>query len=334
MSTPNLRHAAFLACAALAFGACSSSKRRPLVPGDPDPKAAQAATKAGRWQEAANLWYAIYLEDPHGSPRPVAETARALLALKDVESADNLLGQGLQDHPKDPDLLELKAQVLIAQGFRRPAQGYLEDALAVQPARASALLAYARLCFDLRLEHKTAESLETLHALQPGTYESYALYARARRATGDAASAIAAWQQAFSIAPGKLEDLLHAASLCVDAEFLKTNPGAAALCRSWLERALSMQPQCTHAHFQLGVLSEATQAFDEAIEHYRRAVEIDPSCLQALTNLAILYSARGDEDNTRAMVGRALELEEDDDRRRELLRLTERFERPTPPPGG
>lgn len=86
-----------------------------------------------------------------------------------------------------------------------------------------------------------------------------------------------------------------------------------------------MDPQCTTAHFQLGVLSEETGAYDAAIAHYRRAVETDPSCLIALRNLAVLYSGRNEEPKTREMVQRALQLEQDADRRRALLRLLDPF---------
>jgi hypothetical protein len=40
-----------------------------------------------------------------------------------------------------------------------------------------------------------------------------------------------------------------------------------------------------------------------------------------------LYSTRGEEANTREMVTRALELEQDGDRRKALLKLLEPFEK-------
>jgi hypothetical protein len=49
--------------------------------------------------------------------------------------------------------------------------------------------------------------------------------------------------------------------------------------------------------------------------------------LEAITNLAILYSSRSDEAKTREMVQRALQFEVEPDRRRALLRLLDPFER-------
>jgi tetratricopeptide (TPR) repeat protein len=75
------------------------------------------------------------------------------------------------------------------------------------------------------------------------------------------------------------------------------------------------------------VLAEEMGKKDEAIEHYRRAVEVDPGCLMSLTNLAILYSSAGDEKEAREMVSRALALEQDGNRRKALQKLLEPFER-------
>jgi cytochrome c-type biogenesis protein CcmH/NrfG len=113
----------------------------------------------------------------------------------------------------------------------------------------------------------------------------------------------------------------------LDANVRRAHPDATAVCHGWLEKAIAFDPQCSSAHFQLGLLSEETGAFDAAIAHYRRAAELDPSCLHALTNLAILYSSRGDEPKTREMVQRALQFEVDPDRRRALLHLLDPFEK-------
>jgi tetratricopeptide (TPR) repeat protein len=97
-------------------------------------------------------------------------------------------------------------------------------------------------------------------------------------------------------------------------------------------RAIDSDPNCTSAHFQLGVLSEDSGAYDAAIDHYRTAVATDPSCLVALTNLAILYSGRGDIARTQEMVDMALPLERDEARRKALLKLLEPREEPVQQP--
>jgi tetratricopeptide (TPR) repeat protein len=314
-------------CTSVMFASCASSgsKVRQLRPTEPNPELAAKAAREGRWRQAADCWYAVYL-DRHGRDIPACvEAVRALLNVPDYENANSLVDAGLACEPENPELLELKARALIALGFRRPAEAHLVKALEKEPERNSALLLLGRLRIDLGLEKAALQPLEAYIHKTGGDYPSYALYAEALRASGDQRGAFQAWSKAFELGEGSVTELLAAASTCVNEEVKRSEPTAAHACRLWLERAIGKDPQCTHAHFQLGVLSEEERAYDTAIAHYRRAVETDPQCLMALTNLSILYSGRGDQANTTEFVKRALALETDADRRRALEKLIEPY---------
>ncbi len=307
--------------------ACRSSRPRPIRPGEPDPKAAAAATQRGDWRVAAERWWAVWISSPEGDLHACIEAAHALMEVGDAESAGNLLDQGLLKFPKDPDLLEWKGRSLEKLGFRRAAAEYFERTLAQEPNRSSALLGLGRVRVSLSLESSAVDPLRRFVAQTGGDAESYALLAIALRGSGDTSGAYQAWQRSFEMGQPRVEDLLSASSLALDPDVRNAHPDAPATSRRWLERALSMDPMCTRAHFQLGLLSHELGAYDDAVEHYRRAVETDPSCLMALTNLAILYSGAGKEAETREIVGRALQLEKDADRRRALDRLLDSFKK-------
>jgi tetratricopeptide (TPR) repeat protein len=313
---------------ALVAGAgCRSSASSRVKPTESDVQLASRATERADWRTAAERWWGVWLSEPGSGPRACAEASRALLELSDAESASNLLDQGLARYPEDAQLLELKGRALVKLGFRRAAEEYLERALAADPKRSNARLQLARVRVELGLDASALPPLRQYVTETGGDAESYALLARALRGSGDVSGALLAWRRTFELAPPKVEELLSAASLALDADVRAAHPDAPALCRRWLDLALQMDPQCTRAHFQLGVLSEELGAYDQAVEHYRRAVETDPGCLMAVTNLAILYAGRGDEARTREMVQRALELERDSDRRNALQRLLDPFER-------
>lgn len=299
----------------------------PVSGASSDPNAAAQATVRKNWRDAADRWYAVYLAEQGRNPRAILETSRALLMLDDAESANNMIDQGLAAHPEDVDLLEMKADIMVSMGYRRPAERYYQRVLDKDPERASALLAIGRARIQLGLEGSAIAPLQELVRVRGGDYESYSLLARALKGSGDASGAFAAWKQAFQHPGATIEDMLTAAALSLDANVRRAHPDATAVCHGWLEKAIAFDPQCSSAHFQLGLLSEETGAVDAAITHYRRAVELDPGCLHALTNLAILYSSRGDEPKTREMVQRALQFEVEADRRRALLRLLDPFER-------
>lgn len=313
--------------AILAGTSCQSARRLPSGDASSDPRLAQAATDRKEWREAADRWYAVYRAEQGRESRAVVETARALLMLDDAESANNMIDLGLGEHPDDLALLEMKADILVEMGYCRPAERYYQRVLDKDPVRASALLAIGRTRIRLGLESAAVGPLQDLVRIRGGDYESCSLLARALKGTGDAPGSYAAWKQAFEHPGANVEDMLCAAALSLDPNVRRVHPDAAALCHGWLEKAIAFDPQCSSAHFQLGLLSEETGAYDAAIDHYRRAVELDPSCLHGLTNLAILYSNRGDEPRTREMVQRALQFEVDPDRRRAIQRLLDPFER-------
>ncbi len=306
---------------------CGGPSRGPVAGASADPHAAAAATARKDWREAADRWYAVYTIDQGRDPQAILETSRALLMLDDAESANNMVDVGLAQHPENVDLLEMKADILVSMGYRRPAERYYQRVLDKDPVRPSALLAIGRARIQLGLEGSAVAPLQELVRVRGGDYESYALLARAFKGSGDPSSSFVAWKRAFDHPGATVEDMLIASALSLDANVRRAHPDATAVCHGWLEKAIAFDPQCSSAHFQLGLLSEETGAFDAAIAHYRRAAELDPSCLHALTNLAILYSSRGDEPKTREMVQRALQFEVDPDRRRALLHLLDPFEK-------
>jgi tetratricopeptide (TPR) repeat protein len=319
------------ALAAFAFlaatGCVAPRKTEPHV--IPSRTEAEAATQAGDWNAAAERWYALFMADSKRPAEPCAQASRAFLALHDAESASSVLDLGLAEHPKDPTLLELKGEALVALGYRRAADDCFERALAIDPRLVPALLNLGKLRMELGLESGAVKPLRRAVEITGGDFQTWRLLARAEREAGNPRQAYESWTRAFAMGEGTVEDIVEASSLIVDESFRRAHPEAAERMCGWLEKAIAREPQCTRAHFQLGVLAEEMGKREEAIEHYRRAVEIDPSCLMSLTNLAILYASVGDEKETREMVNRALALEQDGNRRKALQKLLEPFDRKT-----
>ncbi len=287
---------------------------------------AEAATQAGNWKAAAERWYALFMADPARPVEACAHAARAFLALKDADSASHVLDIGLAAHATDPDLLELKGEALVALGYRRAAEDFFRRALEIDPRRVAALVNLGKLRIDLGLEKDAVKPLRRAVEITGGDFQTWRLLAKAECESGNPRGAYESWVRSFTMGEGSVEDLVEAASLLVDESFRKAHPEAGEQMVRWLKTAVGREPQCARAHFQLGVRSEENGHKEEAVEHYRRAVEIDPSCLMALTNLAVLYSTLGDEEGTRAMVTRALALEQDGNRRKALQKLLDPFE--------
>ncbi len=76
-------------------------------------------------------------------------------------------------------------------------------------------------------------------------------------------------------------------------------------------KALDIQPDCVEACVQLGFVSFSRGDVDEAIAHYRKALEIRPDCVEAHNNLGLALVDRGQVDEAIAQYGKALDISPD-----------------------
>ncbi|PYQ49939.1 MAG: hypothetical protein DMF78_16965 [Acidobacteria bacterium] len=74
--------------------------------------------------------------------------------------------------------------------------------------------------------------------------------------------------------------------------------------RTFLEQALALDPDVSQAHNALGVIAAETGHADDAIEHWKRAVELNPREWDTLFNLGKLLRQRGREAEARPYIGR------------------------------
>jgi Flp pilus assembly protein TadD len=64
--------------------------------------------------------------------------------------------------------------------------------------------------------------------------------------------------------------------------------------RRYLRRALALQPTYALAHDGLGVALQGAGEFAEALEHYGKAVRLDPANANARTHASTLEQLLGD----------------------------------------
>lgn len=289
-----------------------------------DLAAAEAATRRGEWSRAASLWYEHYLASGGQDRRACYEAARALLQSGDGPSACALAEEGLRAHPGDPDLLELRARIQAENGFRRAAEDSLAQLVRDHPGRASALILLGRIRLELGLEEQAVAPLARATRLLPGDSQVWRLLGDACRGAGLFARAFAAYRHAIALGDEEPQTRLRAAALAIEPEVREADPQACARAFAWLGEVIERNPQASEAHFLAGRLCEEVGREMEAMDHYRRAVEVDLSCLEALTNLAVLYARLGRPEETQEMVERALVLETVPRRREALAALVER----------
>jgi tetratricopeptide (TPR) repeat protein len=318
------------ALALAALGSCASGPRRG-VRRHPEPQrvtleSARAASQSGQWPLAASSWYEIYLAGRAEAPMACVEAARALGEMGDVQSARNLLDQGFKRYPESLELLEAHAEVLEKAGFRRAAEPYLERVLERNPDRLSTLLFLARLRVELSLEDKALPLLERRIALGGADALTWRLIARAQRKAGRTAEALDAYAKAFEYGENDPDRLVHAASLYVDSDAEQRGTVDAAVVRTWLRRAVELDPQLAVGHEYLGRLCQQGGDGAAAIACFERALELDPGRNELALRLGRMHLAAGNTARAAALAKHALKSERDLERKAEFERWLE------PPP--
>lgn len=283
--------------------------------------AAEAASEAQDWPRAAELWHAAFLEEDPKTPRPALETARALFKTGDHESACAMLEQGLQLFPYDVSLLEAKGNLLERCGYQRAAEGTFSRLAAVAPDRVSALKALARLRLSLGLERAAGEPLEHLVEIGRADAVVFEQLAEVQLVRGRPLEALEGYARAIELGSEDPITLLRAAQLARDPEVGGRFDGARVRALDWATRLTAAYPQYTEAHFVRGQLLMDLGRVEEAQAALRRAVETDPSHLQALVLLVHLCAEAGESASARELAGRALALDPSREVRADLERL-------------
>ncbi len=317
----------------LLISACASDPDRPArnprtTGPDAELASAREASDAGEWSLAAERWVELFESRGQHSRLACLEAARAFAAMDRMEEARALLDAGLQRHPGDPELYEIKGNVLQELGFRRAAESCYEEALRHEPGRTSALYARARLRLELGLAAAARVDLE--RCLQQGERggELWLYYARALAATRQPRRAFDAFARAFELGQQDPRCLVAAAGLYLDPDFGARSEHERDLAAVWLQRAIAIEPGNAQARYGLALIQEERGELAAAIGSLARVLELDPAPLPALERLAEIHDGRGEHERAAELARKALELERRPARREVLEGFLE------PPPAG
>lgn len=271
------------------------------APAQVEPRvAAEAAALKGNHRLAAELWYEIYRTEDPKTPRPFMETAGALFASGDEESACAMLDRGLIVFPGHGPLLLAKARLLLECGFQRAAEAVFLELLAVDPESREGLAALGRLRLALGNERAAMEPLKRLVELGLADAVTHAGLGRIHAVRGQPILALRHYSRAIELGSDEPAILIAAARLAADS------PGAAAMALDWLERFVAACPQDSGGHFLRGELLIEAERPEEALVCLRRAVETDPGHMLAVLKLARLLAALGDGSAARSMAQHGL----------------------------
>jgi predicted O-linked N-acetylglucosamine transferase (SPINDLY family) len=270
---------------------------------DPELAAAVQLHEAGRIAEAAQRYRAILQQ------RPDDANALHLLGVSELQlerpaEAEQLIARAIAAEPNQAVYHLNHAAALRALRRIDDAIAEAEKAIALNPACAAQGYHIAGLAFS-----DDGQSADAIYCWQqalqhdPKLLDAQVLLARAQRDAGDAASALSGFRAAVSLAPDnaklhyelgfalrKSGDLAGAIMEMETAQRLDPALKEAQVTRGWalaelgrfadaidaFTAALAVAPDAS-AHMGLGATYSRRGELDLSIEHYRKAVDLDPT---------------------------------------------------------
>ena len=232
--------------------------------------------------------------------------ARLCGRLEDLGGAMRHTDAALETNPRYLDAIVFKGMVLSQLGDHRAAVAAFHRAIEVNDEY---LLAYAGLAFALERSGQEAASAETMDLARTIAPGSEAIYARLAEVGLKAAlEAGAPANTGHCLLPdrrraggrcGAAEGRADRAAPCVDHD---------AKMQIQLEKhrqAVERFPRYADLRYCYGLLLSSLGRWDEALEQYRAAVEINPHYVQALVRLAVSYWRKGRTDEARHALEKA-----------------------------
>lgn len=242
---------------------------------------------------------------------------------KAVQTAE-VLQQQLKKNPNDAEANLNFGLVLAGQGDMVNAEKQVRKALAISPNHPGALTALGKIL--ARTDHldEAREQFEKVVKLQPNSHDARMNLGIALADAGDAKAALAEFQAAVKLAPQSAsahhnlgrayndlgqfqrarEELER--SLELDPKLLPALQSLALMEREaknlqrsadLLQRVLALDPNDAVAHYILGDNLSDLSRTEEAISHWKRAVEINPSYRRALYKLSLALRERDPEQS-------------------------------------
>lgn len=218
----------------------------------------------------------------------LAERAEGLWGLRDYENANIAFRQAAARDPKNPALKTRWGRLLLERFNPAEATDLFNEALEVDKDYAPALLGLA-LAASENFDRRALTLAKTAVEKAPDLIEARELLASLYLEDSDPGQAAEEALAAIKNSPEALDAMavLAAADLLADRQ------------TEWTGRMLAINPQYGEGFARIARHFVLNRRYEEAIAHYRRAVELDPGYHAAKSELGINLMRVGDETEAR-----------------------------------
>lgn len=264
---------------------------------------ALAYQKAGQLQEAEALCLQLLQQHP-GHPNILVLLAGIVKDLGKPEIGLNYLRQAVSTNPANPNLYNTLGNALKTQGNLEEAQICYQKAVSLKPD-------YPQAWFNLGNVHYTRNEMadavgcyRQAQTLAPDYTDVYVNLGSALHILGRRTEAIACYQKVITLKPNLCEAHYNLGNVFQDMERFDE-------AMVHYEHAVRIRPQHVRALYSLGNALLATERYAEAIARYQEALRLAPNYHEAYVNLGTALYNEGRFDEAEACCKTLLQLKPD-----------------------
>ncbi len=218
------------------------------------------------------------------------ERAESLWRAHQYKEAGQVFESLVKIQPKNPDYKVRYGRLLLERFNPGDAATLFQEALEIKKDHAGAMLGLALVAADM-FEHKAAEMAQLALDADPKLLEAQELLARLALEDNNTAKAIEEADKAIAMSPNAVNAMAIRATIDLLAD-KKDTP--------WIGKALAAAPHSGEVYATVGYFFVIERRYEEGIEFYRKAIEVQPDLWSAHSQLGINLMRLGREGEARA----------------------------------
>ncbi|RPI54954.1 MAG: hypothetical protein EHM55_09350, partial [Acidobacteria bacterium] len=275
----------------------------------------------GRYDESRALLRRIadLQVGPRTSPAEYARLGRAARALGEFQLANDAYRIATEKAPNDPSLHTGWGELFLQVHNNAEAAKSFQDALAADSKWIPALVGMAQALVDVN-PPGAEKAIEQALSLDPNVVEAHLLKAQLELDKSDREAAKASIAKAKEINPVSLDAFAWSGAVAyIEDRQADLQQEAAA--------ALKINPRFSGAYRVPSELAAANYRFEEAVALSRKALEIDPNDVRALSALGVQLLRTGDEAEARQVLEKSFAIDKFDQTTFNLLTMLDSLEK-------
>ena len=253
------------------------------------------------------------------TPAEYARLGRAARALREFQLANDAYRIATEKAPNDPSLHTGWGELFLQVHNNAEAAKSFQDALAADGKWIPALIGMAQALVDVN-PPGAEKAIEQALSLDPNVVAAHLLKAQLELDKSDREAAKKSIAAAKSINPASLDALAWSGAVAyIEDRQADLQQEASA--------ALKINPRFSGAYRIPSELAAANYRFEEAVALSRKALEIDPNDVRALSALGVQLLRTGDEAEARQVLEKSFAIDKYDQTTFNLLTMLDSLEK-------